>query len=380
MSIKSVATATRSMITGVMDLPTFKDHTLAVLAVLADPIQAELIQATGPVRAPDGTTSNHVFFNIPPLPPGADRKTSRPATRPLDIRLFIFDAQVFKSEFDAFTSVLDVVRSQKSPLLTEDLRPIATALTKDQEEFIDRDGIESVLYTMAQAMGTALDAANGQGARKNAGTLFEKLIQATLDMCGIRSGKGTLRIPVSVDGTTIAAFGQAPRIDRAALENEDGEPNAPDVEIEHDNLTYGPEVDIILSSIPDGPIPHNRTTVDSRELLVSIKTTSKDRMAKMFVDHYVLTKTLGEEIKTVGIFLHDIQRSNEGVASTFVSGMFLVYRAFFGDLAGIYYLDPSVRSASGVWKDHIFPFRRFLLRDMWTLIVSPVAPPVGTPE
>ncbi len=76
---------------------------------------------------------------------------------------------------------------------------------------------------------------------------------------------------------------------------------------------------------------------------------------------------MGHDVRTVGIFLHDVQRAKTSISATFVAGMFLVYRHLFGDLNGVYYVDPPLRAESGVWSTVIFPFRRFLLSDVWSL-------------
>ncbi len=48
------------------------------------------------------------------------------------------------------------------------------------------------------------------------------------------------------------------------------------------------------------------------EVVGSVKTTSKDRLDKIFLDKYLLTRLIGRDIPVVAIFLHDAQRAIKG--------------------------------------------------------------------
>lgn len=109
------------------------------------------------------------------------------------------------------------------------------------------------------------------------------------------------------------------------------------------------------------------------EIVGSVKTTSKDRLDKIFLDKYLLTKLIGRDIPVVAIFLHDVQRAIKGnsifgINSTFKSNHFLGYTIALNKLDGVYYVDPRpVMTANPRLREQIHDFQHFLLRDLWTL-------------
>jgi len=48
-----------------------------------------------------------------------------------------------------------------------------------------------------------------------------------------------------------------------------------------------------------------------KEIVVSLKTTSKDRMGKIFLDKLLMQKFAGHSVKVIGIFLNDVQIKNK---------------------------------------------------------------------
>ncbi len=109
------------------------------------------------------------------------------------------------------------------------------------------------------------------------------------------------------------------------------------------------------------------------EIVGSVKTTSKDRLDKIFLDKYLLTKLIGRDIPVVAIFLHDVQRALRGnsifgINSTFKSNHFLGYTVALNKLDGVYYVDPRPEMmVNERLREQIYDFQQFLVRDMWTL-------------
>ncbi|HLX40004.1 MAG TPA: hypothetical protein VKR42_05700, partial [Ktedonobacteraceae bacterium] len=115
------------------------------------------------------------------------------------------------------------------------------------------------------------------------------------------------------------------------------------------------------------------TFIDASEIVGSVKTTSKDRIDKIFLDKYLLTKLLGRGIPVIAIFLHDVQRATKGnslfnVNSTFKSNHFLGYTIALNKLDGIYYVDPRPNmTVHEQLRQQIFDFQQFLIKDVWTI-------------
>lgn len=109
------------------------------------------------------------------------------------------------------------------------------------------------------------------------------------------------------------------------------------------------------------------------EVVGSVKTTSKDRLDKIFLDKYLLTRLIGRDIPVVAIFLHDVQRAIKGnsifgINSTFKSNHFLGYMVALNKLDGVYYVDPRPEmTVNARLREQIFDFQQFLVRDIWTL-------------
>lgn len=112
-------------------------------------------------------------------------------------------------------------------------------------------------------------------------------------------------------------------------------------------------------------------SIDKHEIVVSLKTTTKDRMPKIFIDKVLMERFLGYPVKVVGISQNDIQRkegSKIKISYTFVSNLFMVYTRFLAELEWYYYLDPPHRTMEKPFNQHIFPFSKFLLTDLWKML------------
>jgi len=132
------------------------------------------------------------------------------------------------------------------------------------------------------------------------------------------------------------------------------------------------ELDVVFSR--DKAILMSETEyIHPSEIVGSVKTTSKDRLDKIFIDKYLLNKLLGRNIPVVAIFLHDVQRAQRGnsifgINSTFKSNHFLGYTVALNKLDGIYYVDPRPEMlVNERLREQISDFQQFLVRDMWTL-------------
>lgn len=240
--------------------------------------------------------------------------------RPINRSRFIFDSNEFK-------------------LSLFKLRNVLVNLFLNNKEILDSDKelIDNTLYTIQQSIGAGFDLlVNSNSARKHVGNRFEKLIRVVFTEIGIANKKSVLQIPYST---------------------EEGE------------KIYKCENDLIIS--PYDKVRSTGLNIDEKEIVVSVKTTSKDRMGKMFIDKILLERFTQQPQKVIGIFLNDVQRKeSNNISFTLVSGLFMVYSSFLIQLDGIYYLDPPPNSRKEPLNKHMKPFSEFITRDVWQLFSS----------
>jgi len=136
--------------------------------------------------------------------------------------------------------------------------------------------------------------------------------------------------------------------------------------------TMSYELDLVFSrdkAIVTAESPYLQPT----EIVGSVKTTSKDRIDKIFLDKFLLTRLLERDVPVIAIFLHDVQRarkagSNFGINSTFKSNHFLGYTIALNKLDGVYYVDPRPdMTTNELLRSQISPFSSLLVRDLWVL-------------
>ena len=102
----------------------------------------------------------------------------------------------------------------------------------------------------------------------------------------------------------------------------------------------------------------------------SVKTSSKDRLGKIFVDKFLYNRLTDRNTPHFAIFLNDVQRKGRegkyGINTTFLSGHFKGYTVKLNPLDGVYYFDirPDMR-IKDILKDHIKTFDHFLFGDIW---------------
>ena len=239
--------------------------------------------------------------------------------RPINKELFIFEEEVFTQAYNEFIAVLGTIKKQKT-------------ISSEKHHIID-----SVVYTIQQSFGIGMDfLCNPNSARKHVGNRFEELIRLIISHVGIQNDKIVFKIPYP---------------------SSDGE------------KFYSCETDIIVS--PHKSIKSGTKSIDKDEFIVSLKTTSKDRMGKIFLDKLLMQKFANHPVKVVGIFLNDVQRKeSEKISYTFVSGLFMVYTKFLTQLEGVYFVDPPPITKQTPFDQHISPFSKFLIEDIRKILTS----------
>ncbi len=188
-----------------------------------------------------------------------------------------------------------------------------------QEDESNRAVIRNSIYTIQQTIGATLDAlASGRSnvARKINGDLFERLIRLLIQKVGMDCRSGVINIPVVVDGVKQFAMSY-----------------------QHDLLLF---------------------RENELKVIGSVKTSSKDRIDKIFMDKFLYSRLTETTIPHIAIFLNDVQRKkarreNEyGINATFLPGHFKGYTVKLNPLDGVYYCDirPNMQSDAFL-KAHI---------------------------
>jgi hypothetical protein len=197
-----------------------------------------------------------------------------------------------------------------------------------------RKVLNGATYTVQQSIGAALDglkAGQSNTARKLNGDLFEHFVRLILKESGVDAVSGVMQIPVIVDGQ------------------------------EQFKMNY--QHDLIIKR--DGEV----------KVIGSIKTSSKDRIDKIFIDKFLYNRLTDTVVPHIAVFLNDVQRKNTrteneyGISSTFLPGHFKGYTVKLNPLDGVYYCDirPNMPTEL-ILKDHIRTFDRLLTEDIWKFI------------
>lgn len=206
---------------------------------------------------------------------------------------------------------------------------------RDEAEILDRNIINRSIYTIQQTIGFALDGLDAKRtntARKLNGDYFEQLILLLLREVGIDANNGVVKVPVKAEGSKLF-----------------------DMNYQHD---------LIL-----------KDSLGDINLIGSVKTTSKDRLGKIFVDKFLYSKMTETTVPHIAIFLHDVQRKNTrkpqkyGISSTFLPGHFKGFTVKLNPLDGVYYFDPRPNMQTDVLlSQHIQTFDHLLCNDIWKYI------------
>lgn len=193
-----------------------------------------------------------------------------------------------------------------------------------------RTKLNNTIYTIRQSIGATLDAlpaGESNRARKINGTLFENFIRLIFTEMGIDAKAGTIRVPIMQDGE------------------------------EQFKMNY--QHDLIISY--EGDV----------KIIGSVKTSSKDRIDKVFIDKFLYSKLTESELPHIAIFLNDVQRKGKapkfGISSTFLPGHFKGYTIKLNPLDGVYYCDirPNMKTEA-ILKDHIKTLDHLLCSDVWS--------------
>lgn len=197
-----------------------------------------------------------------------------------------------------------------------------------------RDILRRGIYTIQQSIGAALDAlpaGKSNTARKVNGDLFERFIQLLIKEIGIKCESGTVQVPVYLNKKLQFSMSY-----------------------QHDLLLY------------------NNSDL---KVIGSVKTSSKDRIDKIFMDKFLYCKLTNTALPHIAIFLNDVQRKNGrredeyGINATFLPGHFKVYTVKLNPLDGVYYCDirPNML-ADKLLKKHIRTIDHFFCNDIWAFM------------
>lgn len=282
-----------------------------------------IVETSRPTRIVSPTQRNYIFYQY-------GGEYGHRITRPLNTDLFIETTLELRVAFDRFGAFLtDLRRHQRS------INEQNTA-----REYIQSNEVNRVIYTLQQAIGSVGDSLeNSNQSRKRIGQLFETLVKLTLQELGLECEPRTVRIPI---------------------------PGHPGYEMSY-------ELDLVFSN-RRAIVAAETSFVHAHEIVGSVKTTSKDRIDKVFLDKHLLTKLLGREVPVIAVFLHDVQRARKGesifgINSTFKSNHFLGYTVALNRLDGVYYVDPRPEMmVNPRLREQISDFQTFLVRDLWRLL------------
>lgn len=208
--------------------------------------------------------------------------------------------------------------------------------------FEQRTALNRVIYTSQQSIGAALDslpAGKSNIARKVNGDLFERFIGLLINHCGVESRSGVVKVPVKDEQTGEKMFS---------------------MNYQHDIMI---EVNGELKAIG------------------SVKTTSKDRLGKVFIDKFLYNRLTNTPTPHFAIFLNDVQRAgkepNFRTSNTFLPGHFKGYTIKLNPLDGVYYCDllPQMET-DPLLSSHIDPIDKFFIDDLPEFVSNAPIPDV----
>ncbi len=198
---------------------------------------------------------------------------------------------------------------------------------KDDEEA--RRNINNFIYTTQQTIGCALDAlpsSKTNTSRKVNGDLFERLMQIIIRQLGFTIDSETLSVPVPKS---------------------------------MEKMNYQNDIEIKI----EGQIV----------AIGSVKTSSKDRIDKIFLDKLMYNRLTNTDTPHFAIFLHDVQRAgkepNYKTGQTFLTGHFKAYTIGLNPLDGVYYCDlRPIMKTDDLLKEHIKSLDYLLCEDVWKFV------------
>ena len=198
-----------------------------------------------------------------------------------------------------------------------------------KENKIKRKYVNDFVYTTQQSIGCALDAlpsSKTNTSRKVNGDLFERFMQLVMKNLGFSIDSEILNVKVPDSNETMKYL------------------NDIEIKINGEIVAIG-----------------------------SVKTSSKDRIDKIFLDKLMYNRLTQTDTPHFAIFLHDVQRAgrepNYKVGQTFLTGRFKAYTIGLNPLDGVYYCDlrPLMKSDQ-LLRKHIKSLDCLLCEDIWTYI------------
>lgn len=237
-------------------------------------------------------------------------------TRPLNSRL-MYDAETFTHAAQRFAQTLEQLKNGERP--SDELR----------------QNIIRTIYTIQQSIGATLDAlpaGMSNQARKVNGDLFERFIRLLIVSLDVDCVSGTMQVPVKdAEGTVLF------------------------------KSSY--QHDLLISK--DAEL----------KIIGSVKTSSKDRIDKVFMDKFLYNRLTDTALPHIAIFLNDVQRKktkreNEyGVSATFLPGHFKAYTVKLNPLDGVFYCDIRPNMVEdALLSRHIKTIDHFFYSDLWELL------------
>ncbi|MDR1325417.1 MAG: hypothetical protein LBK00_05210 [Treponema sp.] len=192
-----------------------------------------------------------------------------------------------------------------------------------------RNNLNKFIYTCQQSIGATLDAlpvGESNTARKINGDLFERYIRMVLIELGIPVRDGVIPVPVVMNGEKLFS------------------------------MVY--QHDLIIEK--DNEV----------KAIGSVKTSSKDRLDKIFIDKFLYNRLANIETPHFAVFLHDVQRKGRepkyGVNTTFLTGHFKGYTIKLNPLDGVYYCDlRPIMNTDLILKENIRTLDCLLVDDIW---------------
>jgi hypothetical protein len=282
----------------------------------------DFLACTKPTRIVSPSHHHYVFYQY-----GKDY--GHKVTRPLNTNLFIPAAADFVAAFGRFVTFLDDLKRRHGSL----------QITGATKAYLESKEINKVIYTAQQSIGCVGDSFDNENqSRKRIGQLFEALVKLVIKRLGLDCEPRTINLPI---------------------------PGFPGYEMSY-------ELDLVFSR-NKAIIASETKFIHPAEVVGSVKTTSKDRIDRIFLDKFLLQKLLGRQVPVVAIFLHDVQRARRGksifgINSTFKTNHFLGYTVALNKLDGVYYVDPRPEMATNErLREQIHDFQQFVTRDLWNL-------------
>lgn len=280
------------------------------------------LKSSNPTRIVSPTHNNYIFYQY-------SKDDGYKITRPLNSNLFIESPDEMKNKFERFIAFLSDLKKMQDKISDN----------KTYKSYIESREIDKVIYTLQQTIGCVGDSFdNSNQSRKRIGMLFEVLVKLIIKELGMECEPRTVNLPI---------------------------PNQPGY-----LMSY--ELDLVFSK-NKAILTSETKFIHSSEIVGSVKTTSKDRIDKIFLDKFLLSRLSGRDIKVVAIFLHDVQRAVKGssifgINSTFKTNHFLGYTVALNKLDGVYYIDPRPEMTSNLkLAEQVRDFQKFLTIDLWTL-------------